>query len=159
MNASAGLAEKKGCLLIQFPASIKTDFFIEVSDILRHTSELDRDPKWKICVEFRDVNWYKNKSILRVCDDLNVSIVLHDMPNSKTPLHLSGNPVYLRFHGPKGDYKGSYSDEFLESYAVRIKDWMDSGKDVYIYFNNTAGEALQNAQFLKVKLGNILHYA
>lgn len=151
MNASNGIGEKKGCLLVQFAASIKEDRINQVGDILEHLTELNDKPKWKICVEFRDRSWYRNY-ILNKLRDLDVSLVLHDMPASQTPSALAGNPVYIRCHGPSGDYKGSYSDEFLESYALQISHWLDAGKDVYVYFNNAGGEAFKNAQFLRKHL-------
>jgi len=57
--------------------------------------------------------------------------------------------VYLRFHGPAGDYKGGYTDAQLQQYAMRIHAWMEEGKEVYVYFNNTIGDALQNAVTLR----------
>ncbi|MNU04703.1 hypothetical protein D3C72_2492280 [compost metagenome] len=50
----------------------------------------------------------------------------------------------MRFHGPEGNYKGSYEDSFLQEYSFYIKDWLDEGKEVYVYFNNTVGAALDN---------------
>jgi uncharacterized protein YecE (DUF72 family) len=86
--------------------------------------------------------------MLHVLDELNVSLVLHDMANSPTPLRLAGSPVYVRFHGPERKYRGSYSEPVLVSYAFAIKDWL-LDRDVFVYFNNTIGDAFKNAQFLK----------
>ncbi len=78
-------------------------------------------------------------------DAFGVSMVLHDMPralpdrlNTKAPF------VYLRFHGEKGDYRGSYPDYFLRRKAGEIKTWLSEGRDVYAYFNNTMGAAAAN---------------
>ncbi len=147
MKVSNGIGEKKGCLLVQFPASIKEERNIQVEEILKRLTELNDKPRWKICVEFRDTSWYRNDSMLKKLHDLNVSVVLHDMPASQTPTCNAGSPVYLRFHGPTGDYNGSYSNEFLESYSLKIIDWLNSGREVYVYFNNTIGEALKMPSF------------
>lgn len=73
------------------------------------------------------------------------SFVLHDMPASGAPLQpLADDVVYLRFHGPEGRYHGSYEDDVLYEYALYIKEWQDEGKTVYTYFDNTAGDALNN---------------
>jgi uncharacterized protein YecE (DUF72 family) len=56
---------------------------------------------------------------------------------------------YLRYHGPKGDYRGSYTGAFLREEARKIATWRGAGKDVYVYFNNTAGDALANARALQ----------
>lgn len=151
MKASNGIGENKGCLLVQFPASIKDERSSQVEQILDHLTELNDKPKWKVCVEFRDSSWYRN-SVLSKLRHLNVSFVLHDMPASKTPTSLGGNPVYIRFHGPAGDYRGSYTNQFLDSYALQIRYWLNCEKDVYIYFNNAMGEALKNARYLKMLL-------
>ena len=55
----------------------------------------------------------------------------------------------LRFHGEKGDYRGGYTDEYLQEQAAYIKDWQAEGKQVFAYFNNTMGDAVQNAIALK----------
>lgn len=77
-------------------------------------------------------------------------MVIQDLPKSATPLELTADDlVYLRFHGPDGSYKGSYTDAFLYEYAQYIREWQQEGKTVYVYFNNTAGSALANLQLLK----------
>jgi uncharacterized protein YecE (DUF72 family) len=53
--------------------------------------------------------------------------------------------VYLRFYGPSGNYKGSYGESFLHEYASYVMERQQVGKSVY--FNNTAGSALQNLIF------------
>ncbi|MEJ7589534.1 MAG: DUF72 domain-containing protein, partial [Ferruginibacter sp.] len=57
--------------------------------------------------------------------------------------------IYLRFHGPAGDYRGSYDTDFLRDQYERIMDWQANGKDVYAYFNNTIGSAFENAMSLQ----------
>lgn len=54
----------------------------------------------------------------------------------------------LRFHGPDGNYRGTYTDDFLYENAGYIRDWISEGKQVYVYFNNTMGEAVSNLQSL-----------
>ena len=71
-------------------------------------------------------------------------MVLHDMP-SVPPLRVEGSGfVYIRFHGPDKAYQGSYTNDFLDAYAKRIKIWIDEGKEVYAYSNNTLGDAVNN---------------
>ena len=83
-------------------------------------------------------------------DEYNASMVLHDNPKAKNEeLNKRAGVAYLRFHGPKGDYRGSYDHGFLKERAVQIKGWIKNGKDVYAYFNNTAGEAFSNARSLQ----------
>jgi uncharacterized protein YecE (DUF72 family) len=44
--------------------------------------------------------------------------------------------VYVRGHGPRGTYKGHYSDRTLQSWARQIAAWKRDGRDVYVYFDN-----------------------
>ena len=55
---------------------------------------------------------------------------------------------YLRFHGPEGTYRGSYADDYLTGQAKRIATWLKEGREVYAYFNNTLGYALENLSTL-----------
>jgi uncharacterized protein YecE (DUF72 family) len=83
-------------------------------------------------------------------DNHKASLVLHDMPASKTPVDYQATQfAYFRFHGPAGDYKGSYTTEFIQQYANHINTCSQTGKDVYVYFNNTMEGALENARLLQ----------
>ncbi len=76
------------------------------------------------------------------------------MPKSKNlEFNEAVGFIYFRFHGPKGDYRGSYSIEFLEEQAEKIESLLHDGKDVYAYFNNTMGNAFENAMSLKAMVG------
>lgn len=149
MKAADQLGHKRGCLLIQFPASITVHYIHEVEKIIQRLGHINADGAWQLSVEFRHVSWYQN-STYAMLNKYSTSLVFHDIAVSKTP---ETNPataiIYLRFHGPNGDYKGSYEDEVLQHYAGSIRDWLQKGKDVYVYFNNTIGSAFQNAQLLK----------
>jgi uncharacterized protein YecE (DUF72 family) len=73
-------------------------------------------------------------------------------PNNWTDKNVSLKKewyIFYRFYDPAF----SYSYEFLSQKAVQIKEWMSNGKDVYAYFNNTAGDAYKNAHTLKKLCG------
>ncbi|WP_121810333.1 DUF72 domain-containing protein [Mucilaginibacter kameinonensis] len=42
----------------------------------------------------------------------------------------------------QGRYKGNYGVDFFFEYATCTREWINEGKTVYAYFNNTAGAAL-----------------
>jgi uncharacterized protein YecE (DUF72 family) len=149
MQASDYLGDKKGCLLVQFPASINVEYFVEVEKIIQRLYELNKDDQWKLCIELRHASWYQ-EATYAMLNQYKTSLVFHDIAISKTPMENQAiNVIYLRFHGPKGDYRGSYTDDFLHDYAEKIRAWTLVGKDVYVYFNNTAGNALINALLLQ----------
>lgn len=154
MHAADGLGNKKGCLLIQFPASIRIDYLADVERMLQRLDQLNENGQWQLAIELRHSSWYRENAHA-VFAKYKTSLVLHDMPNSTTPLDdlllksVYSTCVYVRFHGPTGHYDGSYSNQFIDDYAERINSWRASGKDVYVYFNNTIGSALQNAERLQ----------
>jgi uncharacterized protein YecE (DUF72 family) len=152
MHAADGIGEKKGCLLIQFPGRITLDYFEKVERILQEVQAYDPDNEWKKAVEFRNNSWYTGEA-WELLDEYNAAMVLHDIPKSRMQ-ELRGHAgfVYLRFHGPKGDYRDSYTDTLLKEKATEIKGWIREGKDVYVYFNNTMGSAYENARSLQSML-------
>lgn len=148
MLVANGIGEKKGSLLIQFPASISSDYTKEVRQILQRVKNADRGKRWKIAVEFRHTSWYTHATFTML-DKFKAGVVLHDMPSSKNEtLRTKADFVMIRYHGVKGDYRGSYSKIFLKKEAKKIREWLVTGKDVYAYFNNTLGGAFENAEML-----------
>jgi len=137
------LGQKKGCLLIQFPAGIPRHLD-GVGKIMEQVKNMDPGGKWRLAIEFRHHHWYE-QDVLRLISEYEASLVLHDMPASMVN-KLQGEPsfVYIRFHGEKGDYRGTYDQAFLNSRATEIRQWLDQGLDVYAYFNNTIGGAAEN---------------
>jgi uncharacterized protein YecE (DUF72 family) len=149
MDVVSNAVGRKGCILVQFPPSITVTERAQLSHLLSVLVEANQVQQWNIAVEFRHRSWY-NEDIYEMLEQFNAGMVIQDMPASATPLILTAeNFVYLRFHGPGGNYRGGYSDELLNEYAYYIREWQEEGKDVYVYFNNTAGDALKNVTSLQ----------
>lgn len=143
LKAIAPAKAKKGCLLIQFPPRLGREGLSCLKNLLVTIKSLD-ELNWNIAVEFRNPSWYHEKTY-ELLNEQQAALVIQDIPRSATP--LTDQPedfVYIRFHGPKGDYRHGYEDFFLSEYATYIKDWAEEGKTVYVYFNNTAGDAFKN---------------
>ncbi|MCH5597525.1 DUF72 domain-containing protein [Niabella ginsengisoli] len=120
----------------------------KLKSLLSQLKIVNRD-KWPIALEFRNKSWY-NEATYELLNAHNATMVFHDKTGSEPPQpDLDSNYIYLRFHGPAGDYKGSYDEGFLYEYAGYISEWLESGKVVYVYFNNTMGNALENLKMLK----------
>ncbi len=142
------IGSKKGCLLIQFPPSLKIENMSQVEHLLMAIKNEDKNNLWKVAIEFRNLSWYHDE-VYDLLNTYKTAMVIHDLPASATPLSESKSEfMYIRFHGPGGRYRGSYSDDFLFQYADYIKKGMKEGKGVYIYFNNTMGDAIKNLQTL-----------
>ena len=77
-----------------------------------------------------------------------------DWPGFIDRLPLTSDFVYLRRHGHEGNYAGKYSAGELGSDSRRIREYLEQGCDVYIYFNNDAyAHAPENAMELAGMLG------
>jgi uncharacterized protein YecE (DUF72 family) len=137
--------EKKGCLLVQFPPGLKINDARQLEELLSSIQQVN-SAEWKIAVEFRDKSWYEDE-IFDLLNEFSTALVLQDIPKSATPFRPQElDFVYVRFHGPTGDYRGSYSEAHLAEYASYVTEWLDDNKKVFVYFNNTAGDAFSDAR-------------
>jgi uncharacterized protein YecE (DUF72 family) len=146
------VGDKKGCLLVQFPPSFSSEQSRQLEKLLTDLVHANND-QWKIAIEFRNPTWY-NEDIYDLLNQYKLGLVLQDLPSSATPMiEQDTDFIYLRFHGPNGGYRGSYTDDFLSEYASYIRDWMNEGKTVFAYFNNTMGDAFNNLRTLNRYVG------
>lgn len=148
------VGNKRGCLLLQLPPSVKRERQEELEGILECLSYEAKG--WNIAVEFRDPSWY-NREMYRVLQGYGASMVEQDLPKCPTPqVTVTQDFVYLRFHGPEVAYRGSYDDVFLLAHANRIATWLKDGRKVYAYFNNTMGDAVGNLRTLNRMVEQLL---
>lgn len=136
MAALEPAKEKAAPLLLQLPPRFDSSTKETFETALRHIATIA--PDWRIAVEFRDPAWY----CAEIADFLNThraALVLHDMPVAPIAQPAIAAPfIYKRYHGVKGSYKGAYREKYLKSEAQQLLQWQAEGKDVYVYFNNTA---------------------
>ncbi|MBK7427520.1 MAG: DUF72 domain-containing protein [Saprospiraceae bacterium] len=137
--------EKKGCLLVQFPPGLKIESISQLKKLLICLKEYNSSG-WKIAVEFRNKSWHDD-SIYQLLNDFKACLVIQDKLATPSISHEQ-DFIYIRFHGPTGNYMESYSDDFLSEYATYIHEWISEGKEVYVYFNNTMGDAFGNLKAL-----------
>ena len=63
---------------------------------------------------------------------------------------VTGDVMYVRFHGPTGRYSGNYSKAMLKEWAKWIGEHKGEAGSVYAYFNNDVeGHAIKNAKQLR----------
>jgi uncharacterized protein YecE (DUF72 family) len=83
----------------------------------------------------------------------NVALCFHDARSQPVTEPLTADFVYVRRHGTADRYRGAYTDPMLRADAARIRDWLEDGLDVYVYFNNDGGgAAVRNALRLREML-------
>jgi uncharacterized protein YecE (DUF72 family) len=146
LDATKGLGEKLGVVLFQLPPFWHADEG-RLGDFLELLPENIR-----FSFEFRHESWYA-ECILDALREKSVALCLHDHADGPSPREVTADFVYLRFHGPRGEYRQAYGEDALVEWAAQIQSWQDRGLDVYAYFNNTArGHAIEDSQRLSEML-------
>ncbi len=132
-----------GAVLYQLPPSLhkdleRLDAFIECLPARRHA-----------VFEFRHSSWYDDETF-DLLNRRNVAFCVHDMAGNQSPRVVTGEMVYVRFHGTTGRYAGNYTDAMLEEWAGWLKGQRKNVRAVYAYFNNDVeGHAVNNARTLR----------
>jgi uncharacterized protein YecE (DUF72 family) len=144
---------KRGPVLVQLPPSQGCDAE-KLDRFLDDLRDVTSPSRWKVAVEFRNGGWLRD-GVYQLLDRHGAALCLHDMVD-RAPV---GEPndarfIYVRRHGPQGDYRGGYSRRALEQDAENIRNWLSRGKKVFVYFNNDVeGHAIRNARQLIELLG------
>ena len=149
LDRAALLEEKRGPLLYQLPPTMhRNDSLLE-----SFLSLLPGDVSHVF--EFRDESWLDNE-VFDLLRRHNIGFCIFDMPRFTTPLEVTADFAYVRFHGSTSMYGGCYSDEELSDWAQRIAALTHNVQEAYIYFNNDIeGFAVSNALTLHKKLDEL----
>jgi uncharacterized protein YecE (DUF72 family) len=103
-------------------------------------------------IEMRDPRGYE-PWVIDLLRQYGVTLCVHDMAGSESPLLTVGPIVYIRFHGYGTKYGGSYPDDVLDEWGTWIRRALAMGRDVYAYFNNDVhGYAVYDAERLRVRV-------
>ena len=144
------MSTRVGPVLIQLPPGLHYDL-PRLSDFLNYLCE--HYPEYRFAIEVRHESWLRDEffDLLR---QKNMTFVIADSgkryPSAEV---VTGNFVYLRFHGNVKLYATDYRVYELQEYAEKIRIWISEGKEVWAFFNNDfEGYAVKNA----VELKNIL---
>ena len=142
------LGDKLGPLLYQFPPNLhRSDWLLEAFIALLPVD-------MRHVFEFRDESWFFPE-VFDMLRHHNICFCIYDMPEFTTPLEVTADFAYIRFHGSGSMYGGCYSDDELDEWAQSIAGLAKEGglDTVYAYFNNDAeGFAVRNARTLSGKL-------
>ncbi|RWZ46289.1 DUF72 domain-containing protein [Labedella phragmitis] len=138
------LGDHRAVLLVQLPPDLERDD-------ARLAYFLEAMPPWiAVAIEWRHPSW-NDEGVFRLLEDHGAAMCVMSGAGLPCVLRATSDVVYVRMHGPDHErlYAGSYSDADLAWWADRIREWRESGKDVYVYFNNDGdGNAVRNAQTL-----------
>jgi len=133
---AAILGEHLGPLLVQLPPGLHRDdeLLRQFLDLL-NTARTALKPSLRIALEFRHASWFADETCA-LLTDANVALCLADMPGLDFPGVVTGDFVYVRFHGRPRRYRSSYGEKALREWRDRIRGLLNDGYDVYAYFNN-----------------------
>ncbi|MFD2244748.1 DUF72 domain-containing protein [Pontibacter ruber] len=141
------MGKRLGPVLIQIPGSFRYDRLVAETfyRTLREKYETQT-----YALEARHVSWFGEES-LDLLREYNITTVIASagkrFPGTEV---TTTDTAYLRLHGDERMYSSAYSDEKLERYAYMIKDWLEDGKEVWVFFNNTIqGNAVTDADKLR----------
>ena len=136
------LDKKLGPILFQLPPHWTVN-------LKRLATFLERLPEtYRYAFEFREPSWFTDE-VYELLRRHHVALCIYQMSGYTTPLEITTDFVYLRFHGAESTYGGSYSDSQLQMWARWIASWRDEGKESFVYFNNDPeAHAIYNAKTL-----------
>jgi len=126
------MKSKLGPILFQFPPSFKNTE--ETLNRVKHFLQLL--PKgFLYTFEFRHPSWF-NEEIYKLLKKFKVALCITDLNGKLSPVEVTASFVYIRLHGPKKAYKGSYSPQQLTLWKKRLLQWKKERIDSYCYFDN-----------------------
>jgi uncharacterized protein YecE (DUF72 family) len=102
----------------------------------RSLTETEHDQPLRYALEFRSPTFAVDEAydVMRRHD---VGCVLADTAGRWPKVEqLTGDLMYVRLHGDKELYASGYSDDALDDWAVKCRDWSSDGRDVFVYFDN-----------------------
>lgn len=162
LDETSGLGQKRGVILFQLPPRLKADikrleaFLVSCLQLTvdgnKKSANSQPSAVNRFAFEFRDESWLKDP-VLAILNKYNAALCIQDSPSWPSCEAVTADFVYLRFHGGRLLYTSSYSQKELKSWALKIRQWLNQGLDVFAYFNNDAmGYAIENAQAITKSL-------
>ncbi|HEX4439150.1 MAG TPA: DUF72 domain-containing protein [Thermoanaerobaculia bacterium] len=101
-----------------------------------------RDNRLLHAVEVRHESWLCDEA-LRLLERRSIALVAADTA-SRHPLSLvrtSRELAYVRLHGARRLYEGRYTEDELQEWARRCREWASDGALAAVYFDNDRGAA------------------
>ncbi len=102
----------------------------------RALTETDADRAVRHCLEVRHPSFVSDE-FYSIAARHGVAVVIADTAG-KWPLirELTADLVYVRLHGSEELYVSGYSEAEIDAWAGDVRDWLATGRDVHVYFDN-----------------------
>lgn len=135
------LREFLGPILVQLPPGWR----LNASRLDEFLLAAPADHRWAI--EFRDPSWLC-EAVYSTLWKHSAALCVHDLIKNH-PRRQTADWTYIRFHGDQ-NHAGKYTRQRLLTEAAAIRDYLERGLDVFVYFNNDVhGYAVENAADLR----------
>ncbi len=89
----------------------------------------------RYAMEFRHPAWHC-QPVYALLRRHQVAFCIFELGESNSPLVITTDLVYVPLHDPRRRYQGSYDDEALRHWALRLRQWAKSGHTVFCFFDN-----------------------
>ncbi len=154
VSHASGLEEKLGVFLIQLPPNFKADTERLDKFLGAYNEEVKKNHlKCGLVIEFRNESWFTDE-VMKILEKYKTALVISSSSQIPMDIKFTADLAYIRFHGPGQLFSSKYSEEQLETWAEKIKNFPPGIKKVFVYFNNDfKGYAILNARYLKELLG------
>ena len=99
-------------------------------------------------IEFRHPSWFDDE-VASCLNNYRIANCISDAADWPMWGLVATDLVYIRLHGHTRTYASTYRTASLKQWATKIRKWLESGKDVHVYFDNDAeGAAPRDAKRL-----------
>ncbi len=134
---------KTGPILFQLPPT----FTFDKDRLTEFIQCLDK--KHKHVFEFRHESWFIPE-VFDLLSKYRIALCITDLNGKLSPEEITTDFTYIRLHGPKSAYVGSYSTSQIKAWQKKIQKWSLNGTSIYCYFDNDdKGYAIKDAKSLK----------
>jgi len=116
---------------------------------------IDAKRRLRHVIEIRHQS-FRNEEFVSLLRKHDIGLVVADTAGKWPKMfRVTSGFVYVRLHGDVKIYTSGYSDDALDSWARRIRQWERDGRDVYVYFDNDVKvRAPFDAMNLAARLGH-----
>jgi uncharacterized protein YecE (DUF72 family) len=148
-DSTAPLGEKLAAMLWQLPPNLHKD----MRKLAAFIAMLAMWPEVRHVIEFRDQSWFDDE-VAALMTRERIALCQSDAATWPMWRAITTDLVFIRLHGHAATYASNYDRDSLELWAKGIRQWLDDGRDVHIYFDNDAkGYSPWNALTLADILG------
>lgn len=130
---ASALAEKLAVVVWQLPPRLGKS----MERLRAFVGALARWPEARHALELRHPSWFDEE----VADCLHthgMATCLSDAADWPMWDAVTTDLVYVRLHGHTRTYASAYAPVTLKRWAARARAWIGEGRDVHLYFDNTA---------------------